>query len=1157
MANVVIMSPQQMLSEMDKALEIEIEAKEKSGNSRPHIAVDGQPCGDLNGFYLYQYSLNEPWTPEDDTPVEVQIQSNLPVNATIVSSTGTVITIATREPLPPEALKQIILLDDSIKLTKRLREALQNNHEGDSKLGLKVFGHQQSYCGEAASSIPSTVFEPNESQRKAINTSLGSEVTYIIGPPGTGKTVTLAAIAFEHLTSERTVLIASHTNIAVDNAIKQLADLCRKAGMDNILREGKVLRYGATQLPELKKTEYEDISISAIAKRRSVHLYQQKEQLETSLHAFEEDLQKLTIENQQWQIDWKNKRQQAVAQISAYEEEMSRLQVIEEQRKTDLTNNKSAWEKSYKQSRQQLSTIEQQLVTANAEQVRLETAYQQYKQQQVTLTLQLAAAQQMSKVTRLFKGVRLDKLEKNVSDVNYQIWHIEERLKELRQNLNKAYEARAACESQLEQKTRYLQQIESQLHTPTNETERIASLQATISPWKRYLAEGDQRCEAAQTYFQQQEGELNKNIAERRSQLSELDRELQELEKRILAEAQVVATTLSKLYMSVALNDRRFDIVIVDEISAASIPAVYIGASRANSAVITIGDPQQLAPIYTAQSDNKLDVSKKQIAKTWLGTDLFSHLHITLESAFGGQRNCAMLTHQARMHPDISTLARNHVYKRRLLDEVRRVPKEEYAHIEPGKGQHLLLCDTSDADPIAVRPESGSRFNVYHALCTIAIARQVLLSLGNNTSQEGKERIGIVTPYNKQAKLLQRLIDDAGMKQRVRAGTVHKFQGLEFDVVIFDTVESPPNPPPEDFLVIGLDAIRLINVAITRAKHKLIIVANARHIETALGRNGGFAFPADSLLRKVVVEGRNSGNINSSDVLESLPDTPEEKQNRYQNSQKLQSLLGGNKQLNIECLYEERLNEVTFFSRFKQDIEAAKRRIVIVSPYVANRAKEFLPLLEKKCKQGVTISVVIDPDERFEKSSEIEDMLKQVGIEILSYPKAHMKHAIIDEEIIYDGSLNILSHKDRHESMIRKRSHESAKMVWEELSKTIKKEAREQALLSRKPEQKGADITIRAAELPVFSKCVCGYDMIPKMKKRPIPFYGCENFSNNQSHTSIISVEERHLSEIPRLKNARCRCNGPMRMKKDRDDVWLECATPVSCGHWQHITFIQ
>ncbi len=468
-----------------------------------------------------------------------------------------------------------------------------------------------------------------------------------------------------------------------------------------------------------------------------------------------------------------------------------------------------------------------------------------------------------------------------------------------------------------------------------------------------------------------------------------------------------------------------------------------------------------------------------------------------------------------------------------------------------------MLCDTSDASPVAIRPESGSRFNIYHALCTIAIARRTLLSLGNHPNQEGTERIGIVTPYSKQAKLLQRLIEDNGMKHLVRAGTVHKFQGLEFDVVIFDTVESSPVPPRREFIVSGKDAMRLINVAITRARHKLIVVANSRHIETACYKEGGLYFPEDSILRKVNLEARNSSIINSSEILELPPSTLVERQNRHLESKKLQQLLG-NSQLDPENFYEERLNETTFYPRFKQDLEAAKRCIVIVSPYLANRAKEFLDILSEKRKMGVTVTVVIDPRERFEISSEIEDMLKKEGIEVLEYPKAHMKHAIIDEEIIYDGSLNILSHVDRHELMIRKKSQRTAKMVWEELYKAIKKESKEQTGPSRKSGQQGDDIQVRKGELVVFSNCLCGQRMVPKlMKGAALPFYGCEQYSKDEPHSPIIQVGESHLQDIPWLRNVRCKCNSPMQVKKSREGAWVECAATFSCGYWKHITFTQ
>ncbi|MBV9616234.1 MAG: hypothetical protein JO031_12325 [Ktedonobacteraceae bacterium] len=76
-----------------------------------------------------------------------------------------------------------------------------------------------------------------------------------------------------------------------------------------------------------------------------------------------------------------------------------------------------------------------------------------------------------------------------------------------------------------------------------------------------------------------------------------------------------------------------------------------------------------------------------------------------------------------------------------------------------------------------------------------------------------------------------------------RIGTVHACQGLEFDALIFDLVESP-GLRIAPFLKggWGSEAMRLTNVAVTRARHKLLIVANMDYIRTE---------PQHSLLRQV------------------------------------------------------------------------------------------------------------------------------------------------------------------------------------------------------------------------------------------------------------------------------------------------------------------
>ncbi len=65
--------------------------------------------------------------------------------------------------------------------------------------------------------------------------ALGGEVTYIIGPPGTGKTFTLAAIALEHLRLGRTVLLTSAWGAKQGTLHEQNTAAARRADAADVL----------------------------------------------------------------------------------------------------------------------------------------------------------------------------------------------------------------------------------------------------------------------------------------------------------------------------------------------------------------------------------------------------------------------------------------------------------------------------------------------------------------------------------------------------------------------------------------------------------------------------------------------------------------------------------------------------------------------------------------------------------------------------------------------------------------------------------------------------------------------------------------------------------------------------------------------------------
>lgn len=119
-------------------------------------------------------------------------------------------------------------------------------------------------------------------------------------------------------------------------------------------------------------------------------------------------------------------------------------------------------------------------------------------------------------------------------------------------------------------------------------------------------------------------------------------------------------------------------------------------------------------------------------------------------------------------------------------------------------------------------------------------------------------------------------------------------------------------------------------------------------------------------------------------------------------------------------------DETTFYSQFRQDLLRASREVVIESPFITKeRAVMLYPTFENLIKQGVKVYVVTrDPSEHTEtmiEQSEAEiQRFEALGVQVLLCTgNHHRKLAIIDRQILWEGSLNILSHRKSREIMRR------------------------------------------------------------------------------------------------------------------------------------------
>ena len=286
-----------------------------------------------------------------------------------------------------------------------------------------------------------------------------------------------------------------------------------------------------------------------------------------------------------------------------------------------------------------------------------------------------------------------------------------------------------------------------------------------------------------------------------------------ELEIRInndlFGEARVIASTLVGAANRL-LDGQKFGTLFIDEAAQALEAACWIPLRRV-SRVVLAGDHCQLPP--TVKSIAAL--------KAGLGKTLMERIVEMHPEAV------TLLKIQYRMNDDIMRFSSNYFYH----GQVESAPEVKYRSILD-MDVPMTWIDTSQFDlPLTSFKEKfvGESFGRINK----AEAELTLLALQNYFEKIGKQRllderidVGIISPYRAQVQYLRRLLMKREyfkpFRRLISVNTVDGFQGQERDIIVISLVRS------NDEGQIGfLRDLRRMNVAITRARMKLIILGNA------------------------------------------------------------------------------------------------------------------------------------------------------------------------------------------------------------------------------------------------------------------------------------------------------------------------------------------
>ena len=290
---------------------------------------------------------------------------------------------------------------------------------------------------------------------------------------------------------------------------------------------------------------------------------------------------------------------------------------------------------------------------------------------------------------------------------------------------------------------------------------------------------------------------------QQRQEARELKRHARILEKQAIADllkdARVICATTT--FDDSVLDDLRFDVLVIDEACQSVEPGCWVPLRRADRLILA-GDHLQLPPTILS------DAAKKEGYAVSMMERLVNHY---------GELVTRQLTVQYRMHESIMGFSSQHFYDNTLIadESVRRHVLSDLPRIQNDlvSDDPVTFIDTAGTGwQEELEPEGLSKRNPEEG--------RLVLKQVNALCEAGlaPSDIAVIAPYAAQVRWLR----ENAIYDQLEIDTVDGFQGREKEAVVISLVRS--NPIGE----IGfLSDARRMNVALTRAKRKMIIVGDS------------------------------------------------------------------------------------------------------------------------------------------------------------------------------------------------------------------------------------------------------------------------------------------------------------------------------------------